>query len=192
MDVGYCLPSGWRLESDAFGVEADVDAFGFEDFLDGCGDVFIFVLDEARAFFNDGDLAAEAAEDLGEFQADIAAAYDDQVLRQLFEVEDGGVDEIGDLVDAGHVGNVRAAAYVDEDFFGRDCFCPGLDFVAGKKAGLFVEDGAVFHAAKPALDTVAGFGKDRPFAGFDGFQSTWIGPEIWTPKSAARRAMWAA
>ncbi len=156
------------FEGDALGVEADVDAFGFEDLFDGRGYVFVFMRDEARAFFDDGDFAAEAAEDLGEFEADVAAADDDQMRGEFFEVEDGGVDEIGDLVDAGHVGHDGAAADVDEDAIGAEGFRACLDFMRGEEVRLFVEDGAVLHAAQPLFYAVAGFGEDGFFAGFDG------------------------
>ena len=66
-------------------------------------------------FFDDGDFAAEAAEHLREFEADVAAADDDEMAREGVEFEDADVGEIGDFIDAGQVGDVGAAAYVEED-----------------------------------------------------------------------------
>ena len=87
---GYVVSA--RLEMDALGVQAHRDALFFEEGFDGCGDVFVFARDEAGGFFDDGDFASEAAEDLAEFEADVAAAYDDEMAGQSFEFEDADVD----------------------------------------------------------------------------------------------------
>ena len=50
--------------------------------LDGFGNVLVFALDQPRPHFDDRDLAAEAAVHLSELQTHIAAADDDQMLRQ--------------------------------------------------------------------------------------------------------------
>ena len=44
--------------------------------------VLVLVLQQPCAVLDDGDLAAEPAEHLPEFQSDVAAADDDQVLRE--------------------------------------------------------------------------------------------------------------
>ena len=93
--------SGFFSKCDALGVEADVDAFVFENFFDGGGDVFVLVGDEVRLHFDDGDLAAEAAVHLAELDADVAAADDDEMLGNEVDLEHGGVGEVIDLVDAG-------------------------------------------------------------------------------------------
>src|SRR6059058_5278148 len=79
------------MEMNALGVETDGHALFFEEGFDGGGDVFVFARDEAGGFFDDGDFAAEAAEDLGEFEADVTAAYDDEMTGQSFELEDADV-----------------------------------------------------------------------------------------------------
>ena len=50
----------------------------------------VLVLDhyQARGALDDGDLAAEPAEHLPELQPDVAAAEDDQVLRELVQLHD--------------------------------------------------------------------------------------------------------
>ena len=118
---GAGLDTQWmRGEVDAFGVEVDGDAFGFEDAEDAGGDVFVFVGGEARAFLDDGDLGAEAAVHLGELDADVAAADDEEVLGEDVEGEEGGVGEVGDGVDAGEIGDGGSAAYVEEDLVGGE------------------------------------------------------------------------
>ena len=74
---GYVISMG--VEMDTLGVQSHGDALFFEEGFDGCGDVFVFARDEAGGFFDDGDFTAEAAEDLGEFEANVAAAYDDEM-----------------------------------------------------------------------------------------------------------------
>ena len=98
--------SAHRCESDALGVEAYVDAFFFEESL--CMDAETSSssrVHEARAHLDDGDLAAEAAEDLRELDADVAATDDDEMARKGVEFEDADVGEEGDLVDAGQIGD---------------------------------------------------------------------------------------
>src|SRR5579862_3873296 len=102
----------------AFGVEAEVDSLFFEKALDRRRNVFVFVLHETRAHFDDSDFAAEAAIHLRELESDVAAAYDDEVPWQRVELQDADIGEKWDGVDAGHVGDIGAAAYVEEDLIG--------------------------------------------------------------------------
>ena len=147
----------------------DVDAFGLEDVFDGDGDVFVLAGDEARHLFDDGDFAAEAAVHLPELEADVAAADDDEMLRQEVDLEHGGVGEVLDLIDAGHVGDAGAAADVDEDLRrlrgGLRRLGPSWR-IRTRVAGV---DGAVGHGAQAVLDAGAGFEEDLFLAGFDGF-----------------------
>ncbi len=110
---GNLLPA--RLEADALGAEADGDALGFEDALHGLGYVLVLALDQARAFFHDRNVAAEAAVDLREFEADIAAAHDHQMSWHDVELQDARVGEDRNAVDAGHVRHRGAPAHVDEN-----------------------------------------------------------------------------
>ena len=48
--------------------------------------------------------AAEAAVHLRKLKPNVAAADDDEVPRHAVELEDRGVGQVGDDVDAGHVG----------------------------------------------------------------------------------------
>ena len=59
------------------GVENELHAFGFERALQFGGDFVILARNDLRAVLNHGDLRAEAAEHLPEFQADVAAAEND-------------------------------------------------------------------------------------------------------------------
>ena len=70
---------------------------------------------EVRTSLHDGHRAAEAAIHLCELEADVAAADDEQMLGQEIDVHHGGVGVVGDLIEAGHVGNGGAAADVDEN-----------------------------------------------------------------------------
>src|SRR5262249_46551430 len=74
-----------------------------------------FVLEESRTVLDDRDAAAEAAHRLGEFQADVAAAKDDEVAGQPFQVQGFDVRHRPGSGQPVHVGNVGAGAEVDED-----------------------------------------------------------------------------
>ena len=78
-------------------------------------DVLVLARDQPRTLLDDRHLGAEAAVHLREFEADVAAADDDQMPRQRVELQDRAVGQRRHVVDAGHVGNARAAAHIDED-----------------------------------------------------------------------------
>ena len=64
---------------------------------------------------DDRDAAAEAPHRLGEFQADVAAAEDDEVLGQALQVQGFDVRHRPGVGKPGHVGDAGAGADVDED-----------------------------------------------------------------------------
>src|ERR1700730_257904 len=112
---GYIVAA--RLKVNALGAGSNGNAFFFKEGLDGGGDVLIFARDQARGLLDDGDFAAEAAKDLSEFEADVAAAYDDEMAGQSFELEDAYVVHPRDAIDSGKIGDYGASSDVDEDFF---------------------------------------------------------------------------
>ena len=86
-----------------------------QDILDRRGDIFVFAMHQARPHFENRHLAAKAPEHLPELQADIAAAHNDQVLRQEVHLHHGTVGEIRHLIESGHFRHDRASAHVDKD-----------------------------------------------------------------------------
>src|ERR1700722_8232875 len=82
-------PEGMLRQANAFRLEVDLDAFRFEDLENSGGDAFIFAMNEARPHFDDGDLAAEAPVHLAEFEADVAATHDHQMLREKVHGHNG-------------------------------------------------------------------------------------------------------
>ena len=80
------------------------------------GDVLVLALDQARAVFDNGDFAAEAAEHLSELQPDIAAPDDHEMTRQKIDLHHRRVGEVRHLVEARDGGIAARAAHVDEDF----------------------------------------------------------------------------
>ena len=80
----------------------DAHAFALQEGTDRGGDLRVLARHKSRRAFQHGDLGAEAAEDLREFQSDIAAAEDDEVLRNNLQRERGGVGEVRHAVDAGN------------------------------------------------------------------------------------------
>jgi hypothetical protein len=68
-------------KADTSCVQPNVDAFALEDLPDGVRNILILVLSQVRRSPNNGDFAPKPAVLLREFQADVAAAYDDQMPR---------------------------------------------------------------------------------------------------------------
>ncbi len=122
---------------------------------------------EARAFLDDGDPGAEAAEHLAEFDADVGTADDNEMFGKVIEVEERGVGEEGNGVDAGKVGNNGAAADVEEDFLGAELGGADLDGGGRSERGGAGEDGDLRVVTQRFLDASAGFGDDGFAAGVD-------------------------
>src|SRR6201987_969083 len=65
--------------------------------------------------FDDRYLAAKAAIHLAEFEADIAAADNDEMVRQKIDVHHRRIRQVGHFVYAGHWRHQRPAADIDKD-----------------------------------------------------------------------------
>src|SRR5258708_5538430 len=75
------------LDPEHLGPKLDFDFFGTEDAPDFFRDVRILAAEELRPVLDDGDAAPEATVRLGEFEADVPAAEDDEALGQAVEFE---------------------------------------------------------------------------------------------------------
>ena len=150
----HLLRAGSKWMHSAF--RRTVDAFRFQNLLDGCGDVFVLVRDQARAFLDDGDFAAEAAEHLPELQADVAAADDHQVARQDVELDHGAVGEIGDgRATPGMSGTMARPPTLMKICSAVRRSSPTRISCGRFEAGVAFEDGAVLHAVQPAFEAGA-------------------------------------
>src|SRR5687767_5970930 len=140
-------------EADALRVQADLDALVLDDLADRGRNVFVLAADEPRPHFDNRHLGAETAKHLAEFEADVASADDDQVLRQEVDRHHRAVREEIDRADPGHVGNERAAADIDEDLLGAEALSTDAHLVRGFEAGVAPIDGAVLHVLEPVFQT---------------------------------------
>ena len=82
--------------------------------FDRGGDVGVFPFEQLFPALNDRDAAAEAAHRLGKFQADIAAANDDQMLRQSLQFERFDMRQRLGGGQSGHGGNHCPRAEAEE------------------------------------------------------------------------------
>ena len=104
------------LESDALRVRAHRDPLVLEDAPDRLGDVLVLAPDQPRRHLDHRDLASEPPIHLGELEADVAAADDDEVRRHEVDVHDRGVRPERDRIQAFDGGGRGGpAADVDED-----------------------------------------------------------------------------
>ena len=69
----------------------NVDQFALEDAPDRVAHILVLARNEPRRPLDDSHSGAEAAEDLRELEANVAAAEHDQVLRHGVEFQDGRV-----------------------------------------------------------------------------------------------------
>src|SRR5215472_6444895 len=75
-------------------LENKPDAFSFKRFLEFSNDFRVFVSNDLLASVNDSDAATEAAEHLAKFEADVAAAKDQEMLGNGGELHDGLIREV--------------------------------------------------------------------------------------------------
>jgi hypothetical protein len=114
IDLGDDLVAAFR-EADAFGIQPDMDALALDDVLDRRRHVLVLVANEPRRHFDDRYLAAKAAVHLAEFEADIAAADNNERVRQKIDVHHRRIRQVGHFVYAGHWRHQRPAADIDKD-----------------------------------------------------------------------------
>ena len=77
-----------RRETDALGIEPEVDAFIFEDRLYCVRNVFVLARDQTWTFLHNGHVGPEAPVHLGELEPDITATHDNQMRREEIDVHD--------------------------------------------------------------------------------------------------------
>jgi hypothetical protein len=73
-------------QRDTFGIQPDVYALCLQNFAHSLGNVFVLPSNQARSHFHNRNFAPEAAIDLGELQANITSAHDDEMPGQEIDV----------------------------------------------------------------------------------------------------------
>ena len=101
----------------------DFDAVLSKDVRNLACDVRIFLGYELLAALDDRDAAAEAAEHLTEFKADVSASENEEMLGKDVQLHDRGGIESGNALYALEIGCCGAAADVDEDRRRREPSC---------------------------------------------------------------------
>ena len=100
------------------------NAFILEELRHRLGNVLIFAVDQAIIPFHDGDAAAQAPHGLGKFQADIAAAKNQQMFRDDVEFQRLHMRERRGLNHARYVIDLRPGPGVDEDLLAMENALP--------------------------------------------------------------------
>jgi hypothetical protein len=131
----------------------DRDAFVFEDRQDGGRDVLVLAAGQARALLDDGDVRAETAEHLREFERDVAAADDDQMARQDLEIHHRGIGQVVDVVDTGQIRHGSPAAGVEEDLSGGQKVVADAHCIGGFEARMAAIERAFVHTGDPAFQS---------------------------------------
>src|SRR5215218_2246591 len=163
----------------------ETDALGFgphpypllgENRPNGVGNVHVLTSDQAWTLLNDRDVGAKAPVHLREFEPNVAAANDHEMLRYQVERKDRAVREVRDFADARHLGHRGAAADVDEDAWCSELLFADPDRVRALETGMALDHCAAGHAAQPLLDTGTRVGGDsvgpRPYARHVDFDGT--------------------
>jgi hypothetical protein len=132
---------GVALDRPRLGTEDHVDAILCEDRLDRLRDIRILAGHELRPVLDHRHPAAEAAESLREFHADIATAEHDQVLGQAIEFEHLYRGQRSRGCEARDLGNGRMRAEIEKNPLGLDppdpsSGHPHLDGVRGHEVAL--------------------------------------------------------
>ena len=98
----------------------------------------------------------------------IASPNDDEARAQCVEFKQSCVGQRPYLIDAGEFGDGRAAADIDEETIGLEHIVADTDAGRRQEVGLTHDEGAVRHAAQPALNARSGVTNDLVLAGHDG------------------------
>src|SRR5437870_9746653 len=114
-------------------IQDQLHTFAFQCFLEFGGNFRIFARHDLRPVVNDGYAASVTPEHLPEFEADVAAAKNEQVLGNRGKLEDGFVGEKRHFAQSWNRRNVRAAAGVKENLFAFDDFFPDLNLMGCNK-----------------------------------------------------------
>ena len=104
-----------RFKRYAFRIKANCNSLAFENFLDRFGYVLVLARNQPWALFDNGHVRAKPAVHLRKFEAYIAAADDNQMLRHCIEPQHGRVGQEFDVVNAGHVRHIGTATNIEEN-----------------------------------------------------------------------------
>ncbi len=95
--------AGLPLDAIDGGPGQNLDPLVTAEMLDRVGDVRVLAVDQCAVPFDDGHATAEASERLRQFEADVAAAEDDQVFRELVQLQGLDVGQRASLREPGGV-----------------------------------------------------------------------------------------
>ena len=121
----------------------------------------VFTIDEAGAFLDDGDLAAESAKHLTELETDVTAADDDEMRRRGVQRQHRAVGEIRHLVQALERRSRGTSADVDEDSFSPQSTGSDEHLVRGGESCVSGEDRAPVECPKAVFESIPRPAGDR-------------------------------
>src|SRR6266481_2474597 len=110
------------------------------------------MLDQASGHLDDRDFTPKTPEHLPEFQTDVAASHNDQVLGKKVDVHHGTVGKIFDLFQPRHLRGSRAPTHVNKHPFSRELLRAYGHLSRRLKAGVALVYRAVFHRLQPGLE----------------------------------------
>src|SRR5204863_459447 len=128
--------------------------------------VLVFSGDQPWCKFDDRHFAAEAAIDLGEFEADIATSNDDEMVGKSVDLHHGAVGQIVDLVEASDRWSRSPPADVDENLLSFQQPVADRYLTRRNEPSMAVIDGASLQIAQPLFDPAPGSARDHILAGF--------------------------
>ena len=153
--------AGPPLDAIDGGPGQDLDPLVPEELLDRLGHVRVLAVDQRAVPFDDRHAAAEAAEGLRQLEAHVAAAQDDQVLRELVQLQGLDVGQRARLREAGGVVDPGTRPGVDDD--GLAAERPGPARVERDLDGLRRDEAPVAHdELRAALPVLLEVHRDQP------------------------------
>ncbi len=160
--------SGMRFNAGGAGFKPELDSFSFKRLLQFGYDVLIFGTKQALTGVNDRDAAAKPAEHLAEFEADVSAAEDQQMLGNFLQFHHGDIGEIRNRVNPSERGDARTRPGIDENFLAFESLAVDLDLMGAGKARVPTDEADVLVPRDAFFDGVAEVLNDFVFFGDDG------------------------
>ncbi len=111
--------------------------------------LLIFAFDQLRSHLDNRHLTPKAAEHLSELQPDVTSSDDHQMPRKKIDVHHGGVGQVRNLIDSGHVGDLGAPAHVDKNLGSSEAIVADADLCRGFEPRVAHIDRNVAIAAQP-------------------------------------------
>src|SRR3954463_6538924 len=151
----------------ALGIGTQRDPFALQDGENFRRHVVILARQHFRRALDDRNLRTEATVHLGELEADVASAHDDEMPRREVHRHDAAVVEERHVLHAAQAGDRSTRADVEEHALGLQRTAVHLHATRTDEPRMALDERYVAHAAEPFLQSIDGVAHPAVLAALD-------------------------